>query len=157
MKIYLLLFILCLGTAALSQTPADHDKKLLEKQVHDFFRSLEKRDTALLRSLLMEGADIWTVRRRNDSLVNRTRTAASDLQMLAAGGDLIEESPFRTDITLHGDIAMAWVPYTISVGGKFSHCGIDVFTFLRAPEGWKIVSMAYSIEPEGCGAVKNHH
>jgi hypothetical protein len=38
--------------------------------------------------------------------------------------------------------------------GKFSHCGIDVFTFLRMPQGWKIVSLAYSIEPDACGELQ---
>lgn len=156
MKKLLLILLLCAGMTGFSQSDTGTDKKSLEKMINDFFLSLEKRDTALFKSLLMEGTDIWTVRKRNDSLITRSRKAVSDLEMLASGRYLIEEKPFRTEITLHGDIAIAWVPYTISIGGVFSHCGIDVFTFLRTSSGWKIVSLAYSIEPDGCEAVKKN-
>jgi hypothetical protein len=103
-----------------------------------------------MRSLAQPEADVWTVRRVNDSLITRSRTVADDMRRLATNPQLIDEKPFRIDVTLHRDIAIAWVPYTISVDGKFSHCGIDVFTLLRMPQGWKIVSLAYSIEPDAC-------
>lgn len=156
MKKLLLILFLCACITGFSQPDNGADNKSLEKLIGDFFLSLEKRDTALFKSTLAEGTDIWTVRRRNDSLITRSRKAVSDLPGLAGGSYLIEEKPFSINITLHRDIAFAWVPYTISVGGVFSHCGIDVFTFLRTAAGWKIVSMAYSIEPDGCEAVKKN-
>jgi hypothetical protein len=76
---------------------------------------------------------------------------------LATITGVIEERPLLIEIKIHNDIAIAWVPYTISVGGKFSHCGIDVFTFLNSKEGWKIVNTTYSIEPDGCAELKKEY
>jgi hypothetical protein len=140
----------------MAQTAGTSEKQIILEKINHFFLALEKKDTALYKSLVMPEAQITTVRRRNDSLINTMRTVAGDMESLATGKQLIEEKPFRIDITLHHDIAIAWVPYTISIGGKFSHCGIDVFTFLNSPGGWKIASMAYSIEPEGCTELKKH-
>ena len=33
--------------------------------------------------------------------------------------------------------------------GEFRHTGIDTFTLLEREEGWRIVSIAFSMEPEG--------
>lgn len=67
---------------------------------------------------------------------------------------IIQEKLLSSEINIHQNIAVAWVPYTLSLSGKFSHCGIDVFTFLKTLEGWKIVSTVYSVEPEGCADLK---
>jgi len=67
---------------------------------------------------------------------------------------VIQESELAYDINIHDKIAVAWVPYTLSINGKFSHCGIDVFTFLKTQEGWKIVNVSYTLEPDGCDELK---
>jgi len=60
------------------------------------------------------------------------------------------ETPLSYEIKIHQGLAMAWVPYEFHVNGKFSHCGVDVFTLIQTQDGWKIVSAAYTIEQEGC-------
>jgi hypothetical protein len=75
---------------------------------------------------------------------------------LVAMKTVIEEKPLSYEIKIHNNIAMVWAPYTLSLSGKFSHCGVDVFTLLKAAEGWKIVSTVYSVEPDGCTVLKQN-
>lgn len=155
MKSIFLLFSLLSGFGLAAQTTNNDQQAVLEK-VNKFFEALEKRDTILYKSLVMPDAQVWTVRSRNDSLINTMRTCNEDVTRLAASKNLIEEKPLSAEIKIHKDIAVVWMPYTINIGGKFSHCGIDVFTLLRTPDGWKMVSLAYSIEPDGCAALRGN-
>ena len=67
---------------------------------------------------------------------------------------VIQESELAYDINIHDKIAVAWVPYTLSINGKFSHCGVDVFTLLKTIHGWQIVNLTYSLEPDACNSFK---
>jgi hypothetical protein len=41
-------------------------------------------------------------------------------------------------------------PYDFHIDGKFSHCGTDVFTLVRAKGEWRIVSIVYTVQRTGC-------
>jgi hypothetical protein len=37
------------------------------------------------------------------------------------------------------------------VNGKWSHCGVDIFTMAKTADGWKIVTLVYSVlQPPAC-------
>lgn len=154
MKWFFLSGFLLLALHSTAQTNVETEKQAVMDKVTGFFIALEKKDTVLYNKLVMPNGQIWTVRRTQDTLKNNLRSFTEDVKKLMAMAELIEERALYTEIKIHNDIAIAWVPYTISIGKKFSHCGVDVFTFLKTPEGWKIVSLAYSIEPGGCAALK---
>ena len=46
--------------------------------------------------------------------------------------------------------AMVWVPYDFHLEGSFSHCGIDILTYLKLEGGWKVTSITYDVVREGC-------
>ena len=55
-----------------------------------------------------------------------------------------------TEVKVHGNIAMVWAPYDLWVNGAFTHCGVDVFTLIKKSSGWKIASVSYTVEHDGC-------
>ena len=64
--------------------------------------------------------------------------------------DLIERG-FDPTVMVSGPVAMVWYPYDIYVNDEWSHCGIDIFSLVRADGGWKIGSIIYSAEqPPAC-------
>jgi len=71
---------------------------------------------------------------------------------MAVSKNVITEKMREKDVKVevHKGIAMFWAPYDLWIDKKFSHCGVDVFTLLKTKEGWKIVTIAYSVEPDGC-------
>ncbi len=154
MKKILLLLLLFAFEHLNAQTSDEKEKQAVIEKLNRFFIALEKKDTVLYGSLVFNNAQIWTVRRQNDSIKNNMRFFYDDFKGLANRKDIIEERPLHFTVHIHRDIAVAWVPYTLSLSGKFSHCGIDVFTLQKTIGGWKIVSTVYSVEPDGCEEIK---
>jgi len=152
-KIFLLLFIIS-SINSRSQSAIEEDKKIILQKVELFFQSLEKQDTTLYRSLFMPEAQGWSVRVRNDSILYRSWLNADRVGTLINPGRIVEEKILSYEIKVHQQLAMAWVPYTLSVSGKFSHCGVDLFTFIKTELGWKINSCSFTVEPDGCDALK---
>jgi hypothetical protein len=142
------------GYYAFSQSPDEKEKLVVLESINKLFLSLEKKDTLLYSSIVLPGGQIWTVRRINDTLKTSMRSFTSDKGALIKMNSVIEERPLSYEITIHNDIAIAWVPYTLSLSGTFSHCGVDIFTLIKTIHGWKIVSLVYSVEPDGCEPLK---
>lgn len=132
-----------------AQEPKDSGEEIIIEKVNQFFEALEMQDTTLFASLAYANAGIWTVRKQQESVRIGNRKYSDDTKHFDPK-QIIYERALRFDIKIHHDIAVAWVPYTLHVNQKLSHCGVDVFTFLRTNEGWKIVNLTYSIEPDGC-------
>lgn len=154
MKKIFLLILITSSISGRSQSIVENEKKAILEKVELFFQSLEKQDTALYRSLFMPEAQGWSVRVRNDSIIHRNWLNADRVKRLINPAAIVEEKILSYEIKVHQQIAMAWVPYTLSVSGKFSHCGIDLFTFIKTDQGWKINSCSFTVEPNGCEALK---
>ena len=61
------------------------------------------------------------------------------------------ERGFRPVVHISGPLATVWLPYDFHVAGEWSHCGVDQFTMVLTPAGWRIASMAWTIEqPPAC-------
>jgi hypothetical protein len=153
MKTLLLCFLSFAFQSGFSQDAAQADKTAVVEKVQQFFLALEKKDTALYQSLAFTHGQIWTVRRQQDSLKHTMRSFSDDIKRLPAIKEVLSERALDYEIHLHNDIAVVWAPYTFSRGGKFSHCGVDVFTLVKTMYGWKMVSLVYSVEPEGCASL----
>ncbi len=153
MKKILLLVLLLTSTYSYARQNEEEEKKQILQKLNSFFKVLENKDTAIYNTLVFANAQIWTVRNQNDTLKNSMRSFADDMKKLIAMNNVIEEHPLSFEIKIHNDIAVAWVPYTLSLSGKFSHCGVDVFTLLKTSDGWKIVNASYSVEPNGCDSL----
>lgn len=150
MKLFPMALLILMSSTGMAQSSGIPDKEIITQRIHDFFNALETRDTALYRSLVMPDGQIWRIRPRDGMQKSDFRTFAADIENLSKGTDLYEERAISIDIQVHNGIASAWVPYTFDLNGKRSHCGVDVFTFLLVQGQWKMTSLAYTVEPEGC-------
>lgn len=139
---------LLLLTSSLHAQDLQEGKQVLDV-VHNFFYALEKQDTVAFNRMFLEGARNFYVRDLKDSVVVR--------------GMLVKDFRFRpgqvlrermresiTEVKIHKNIAMVWAPYDLWVNDEFSHCGVDVFTLIKDPVGWRIASVSYTVEREGC-------
>lgn len=147
MKIIASYIIVIIGLNVQAQDRTD--EKHVLAVVQDFFDALEKQDSVALTSMFLKGAQNYAARELKDSLVVHGR---SPEEFRFRKGQIIKER-MRTPVTevrIHGRIAMVWAPYDLWVDDLFSHCGVDVFTLIRHTSGWKIASVSYTIEKEGC-------
>ena len=154
MKILITPVFLFVGLYTIAQPSIEKDKKAVMGIVNQFFKALEKKDTVLYNSVILNSGQIWTVRKLKGTLKTSMRSFNEDKYSLMGMNAVIEEKPLSFEIKIHHDIAIAWVPYTLSRSGKFSHCGVDVFTLIHAVNGWRIVNATYSVEPDGCDSLQ---
>ena len=154
MKNILLPVLLFVFSQCYAQHDTESEKKEILGNVNLFFKALETKDTVLYNTLVFPNAQIWTIRPQQDTLKVAMRSFSDDFIRLATMKPVIEENLLSSDIKIHNNIAIVWAPYTLSLSGIFSHCGVDVFTFLKTTEGWKIASTVYSVEPDGCASLK---
>jgi hypothetical protein len=136
----------CLHARAQQSTP---EARLLAL-VDDFFAALEKQDTAMFRNMFVDRGYIYSVREVTaDSVLVRSQ---SPRDFRFRPGQVLKERMRRqsTSVSIDGRIAMVWAPYDLWVNDTFSHCGVDVFTFLQTSKGWKIASIAYTLETTDC-------
>ncbi len=149
MKQILFIFTFLFSLQSYGQSISPEEKTILQK-VNQFFEALEKQDTILLKSIVIADGQTTSIRLQNDSLLIRTALFKDRMKSFVNPQAVIYEKMLSAEVKIHGRIAMAWVPYTLSINQNFNHCGIDVFTFFKTQEGWKIVSLDYSVEPSVC-------
>ena len=57
-------------------------------------------------------------------------------------------------IQRRGGMAVVWAPYEFQRDGKTTHCGVDVFDFVKADGAWRIAGLMYTYEPDACAELK---
>ena len=124
------------------------DKDAVVAVVKRFLEAISTSDSAMARSTMMdEGALVSTVAGQAPAF--RKQTFAAFLGMLGGGRKFLERM-WNPQVLIDSGLATVWTPYDFHLDGKFSHCGIDVFTLLKGPDGWKISHVAYTVQRQGC-------
>ena len=77
---------------------------------------------------------------------------ATDLaaRMRARKGTAIDERLIEPQFFVTHDFAHVWAPYTLDIAGRRSHCGVDSFGFMKTGGKWRLTSLAWTIDPNGC-------
>jgi hypothetical protein len=53
-------------------------------------------------------------------------------------------------VLIRGGIAVVWAPYKYWINGKTSHCGVDVFNFVKINGEWRVSNSMWTVEPNAC-------
>ncbi|MFN3875548.1 MAG: nuclear transport factor 2 family protein [Flavobacteriales bacterium] len=115
-----------------------------------FFAAMTERDTAAMASTLLPGGSLHIAPRSGGDRA-RSIPFTDYLVQLAQGRQRLVERYWRPRVELAGpSIAVACMEYDFHADGHFSHCGVDVFTLVRQPDGWRIASVAFTRQAEGC-------
>ena len=118
---------------------------------HDFMAALSSRDEAALGDLMAPQAMIYSVREGEDGPQYGVRTREDFLEGIGSGSSTFLERIWEPVVEVKGRVAMVWAPYDFHLDGEFSHCGIDLLTYLKLEDGWKLTSITYDVVQEGCG------
>jgi hypothetical protein len=149
MKKIVLLLALTIAFRTYSQDSEIADKQRIKYVIHQFFESLEKKDSVLMQETTTDEAQIWRRYNNKKPIEMDMRFSKDDLPKMHTLPK-VKEVALEFEISVGDGIAMAWVPYEFWVEDKFSHCGIDAFTLFEMDGNWKIISAAYTVEKENC-------
>lgn len=133
-------------TAAAQQTT---EQKEVLAVLAKFFDGMTRRDTALSRAVMLPGSVFYAT-------LNGRTEASSDtayINSLTRGSQKLVERIHNPSVYVHGPVAEVWTLYEFIIDGKRSHCGVDSFTFVQTPTGWRMATAVYSIQRDGCPTV----
>jgi len=122
------------------------EKEAVITVVQQFFDVLESRDVTVAKKLLAEGGAAFSIRYDNgeESILLRDFAALTD--HLFKGKEILKETMTNPTVLIHKGIAVLWADYKFYIDGKFQHEGVDAFTLIKTPQGWKITSIVYTVE-----------
>jgi hypothetical protein len=125
------------------------DEKDAIDTVQKTFNAMAAHDAAAIRSTMLPDARLYSARDQNAPAPS---TSAGDFanQIAANKDNLLERFIGPPSVSIRGRIAQVWGEYEFLRDGKFGHCGIDSFSLLKTAEGWKIATIAYTMETTGC-------
>jgi hypothetical protein len=146
---------LALLAAALASPAAAQDAAGAREQVlavvDSALAAINRNDPIALTDLMLEEAIQFRAFVVDGVPRYRARGRAEERAMRY--DEAVVERGFRPEVRLSGTLATVWLPYDFYLDGKWSHCGVDQFTFVRTATGWRIATIAWTIEqPPACEA-----
>jgi hypothetical protein len=132
-------------------TVADHPSRAAVIAVVDrFMATVTAGDTAGFEALFLPSARIYVQRRGPDG--SRTFSERSAVPRVAGNAPSLPVREFYWEpvVLIQDGMAVVWTPYAFDRDGKRSHCGIDVFNLVEVGGAWRIASVMYTVEPQGC-------
>ena len=69
-------------------------------------------------------------------------------------GSTARERYWSPTVLVRGSIAVVWAPYEYWIDGKTSHCGVDVFDFIKVQGEWRVANSMWTVEPDACEALR---
>jgi len=145
-RLVLSIAVLLLPAPLVAQTPKDS----VIRTVNEWFTAMTARDTATTARLQIAEGMSFGLREQGDTVAYFHRSNTAYVRQLATMRETWVERIWDSTVLVHGPLATLWAPYDIYTNGKFTHCGVDAFTLIRTKGGWKIATVAFTMEPTGC-------
>lgn len=132
--------------AGLHAADSDEEKAVLAT-IQKVFDGMAAHDAAAIRAVMAEDARLTPI--RGDRPVSSV-SVDQFLKGIEGNQAKLLERIWDPKVMVSGRLAAVWAPYDFHSDGKFGHCGIDSFLMARTADGWKITSIAWTAETEGC-------
>ena len=144
------LIALCLGPAGnLSAQSAAGDEAAARAVADSALAAITRSDFIALTDLMLDSAVTFSAGLRNGEYRIQFRNRAQQ-RATSSGGRYVERG-FNPEVRVSGPLAMLWLPYDFYRDGEWSHCGVDLFTLIKSDGGWRIATVAWSVEqPPDC-------
>lgn len=121
--------------------------------VQKLFDGMRARDTAAMRSTLHPEARMVGGTEKDGALTWKGETPDGWLAGVARPQpEVIDERISNPRVHIDGALASVWVDYSLYLGDRFIHCGVDAFHLVRDASGWRIIDLADTRRKEGCPA-----
>ena len=129
----------------------DAEERAVLAVAQQIFDGINKNDGQLIRNAMMPDGILYSTTDRAGTAQAYFTSAEDFASQVEAGTDKYHERMFETTVHIQEGVALIWAAYDFHLNGSFSHCGVDTFSLVKTPEGWKVASLTYTVEREGCG------
>jgi hypothetical protein len=134
--------------SAAEARPADKSEAMTKvlTVVQRFFDALAARDPVSCKANLAPEGQLQVLSEATDAALS-FRLLGEFADRLSSMKQRPLERMWNPTVLVEGRIAIVWAPYDFHRDGKFSHSGTEVFTLMHAGGEWKIVSLAFTVQP----------
>ncbi len=126
------------------------DEKDAVATVEKTFKGMAAHDAAMIRSTMLPEARLYSV--RDDGTTTSMAVEDFTTRMAASKSESLERFTGSPKVLVRGRMAQVWGEYEFRRDGKITHCGVDSASVFKTADGWKIASLAFTVEPNGCKA-----
>ena len=157
LKVLICLLISSCFVACNTQHPSKNEKRAIDeinRLLEDYYATMSARDWKAYKMFFYDDATLTTLwQQEADSVPKVLITTISDF--IAQTGDgpdsqpIFEENMLNAEIAVKNNLAQAWVNYEANFGSKnrlMEWKGIDLFSFIKHSNEWKIVSIVFESE-----------
>ena len=148
MRAIVIVATLAVAAGIVSAQSSSTEKDAVLKTVQAFFDTMSARDVEGARAILQPQGRFHAMRIRDGKPDVRAFSNEEYFADLQASKQKMRERIWNPEVKVNGLIATLWAPYDFWLDGKYSHCGVDQFDFIKTEEGWKIAGGVYSIESQ---------
>lgn len=148
----LLLFCAACSTEHTAEIPQPSpEKQEIKDFLEQYYTTMSDRDWPAYQDMFWEKATLTTVwQKPGDSTAAVHITTIDEfIAQTPQGPDsqpIFEERMQQAEIEVRGNLARAWVSYSAKFGSEeqlHEWEGLDLFTFMRQDDRWRIVALAY--------------
>jgi len=127
------------------------ERREVQQRVEEFLTKLGNRDVAAVRAMLAPKAFVAIARERDGKYSTSYQTGEEFLAAFekSASQPRFEEPLANVQVTVDsGVLAYVRADFRVVREGKVVSSGVDQFTLLKEPGGWKIAVVAYTSIPQ---------
>ena len=130
---------------------SEADQRAVLAVVDRMFAALANKDkAALLAEVVPEGRATAAHRGPDGRPRVDTQLWPAFADQLAQANVRLSERLIDPHVHVEGDIAMIWSRYEFEIDGRFSHCGVDHFDFVRQDGRWRVLNLTWTQQTQGC-------
>lgn len=136
-----------------AQAPSPEVKAEVMKAITTLFDGMRQTDTVKARSVLHPRTMLVSSGERPNGGGPVLQVDAVDAWLKSIGTphpEVYDERIRNPIIQVDGNLATVWVEYSLYVGTRLNHCGVDAFQLAKDATGWKIVAIADTRRRGGC-------
>jgi hypothetical protein len=135
----------------LSAQSADTERTAILAVVDSAMARISRNDFAAAAELMLDDGMTYRVATAGDPMRYGADTREAFGKVVPRGK--VTERGLDPEVKISGRLATVWLPYDFHVDGKWSHCGVDIFTMLKVGDQWRIAVLAWTVEqPPACKA-----
>ncbi len=136
---------------AQSDDEASADRDDLLAIVDDFFDALAKGEPERWSAHTLSGTNRIAAFQTPDGTDGVRITDVDAFNSAYPSGDSgYLERYWDPKVLSDGRVAVVWAPFDFHIRGDFSHCGVNIFEFVRVDGTWKVANLVWSMEREAC-------
>jgi hypothetical protein len=115
------------------------------------FDALESGDEELLRHVMDPSVVMHFSETRGGMTTYGSSTLDGLAERITSSEVRLVERMWDPIVLMDFPMATIWAPYDFYAGSELSHCGVDVASLMRTPDGWKIIALSWTrMQPPAC-------